>query len=280
MGVLLPWTVLLHIQRSNPGKRVQMQFILLLIFVGSFAIGYLIRLIGGQVEQTLITVAFSLLCFLGLFMSFFDDTPERVILRNWNSLACGNRENLSTSMKGDRENLSTSMKGDRENLSTSMTGNRENLSTSMTDDLYASLLQSADDSASSQVDQLVALFQEEFFLSRSQLLRRYLAILVRWLLAVLSVSVPSFLLCCPDLPPPDRRPVVPSHRSLLASEASGRPLLRPPLTGPRVRRSLCGIPPGAKTTTSRPLAPVLVPCCCLLSRVFPLLQTPSLHSYC
>lgn len=113
MGVLLPWTVLLHIQRSNPGKRVQMQSILLLIFVGSFTIGYLIRLIGGQVEQTLITVAFSLLCFLGLFMSFFDDTPERVILRNWNSLACGNRENLSTSM---------------------------------TDDLYASLLQSADDS--------------------------------------------------------------------------------------------------------------------------------------
>ncbi|KAK8823800.1 hypothetical protein WA538_001092 [Blastocystis sp. DL] len=167
MGVLLPWTVLLHIQRSNPGKRVQMQSILLLIFVGSFTIGYLIRLIGGQVEQTLITVAFSLLCFLGLFMSFFDDTPERVILRNWNSLACGNRENLSTSMKGDRENLSTSM----------------------TDDLYASLLQSADDSASSQVDQLVALFQEEFFLSRSQLLRRYLAILVRWLLAVLSVSI-------------------------------------------------------------------------------------------
>lgn len=247
MGVLLPWTVLLHIQRSNPGKRVQMQSILLLIFVGSFTIGYLIRLIGGQVEQTLITVAFSLLCFLGLFMSFFDDTPERVILRNWNSLACGNRENLSTSM---------------------------------TDDLYASLLQSADDSASSQVDQLVALFQEEFFLSRSQLLRHYLAILVRWLLAVLSVSVPSFLPCCPDLPSPDRRPVVPSHRSLLAPEASGRPLLRPPLTGPRVRRSLCGIPPGAKTTTSRPLAPVLVPCCCLLSRVFPLLQTPSLHSYC
>ena len=260
MGVLLPWTVLLHIQRSNPGKRVQMQFILLLIFVGSFAIGYLIRLIGGQVEQTLITVAFSLLCFLGLFMSFFDDTLERVILRNCN--------------------LSTSMTGDRENLSTSMTGNRENLSTSMTDDLYASLLQSADDSASSQVDQLVALFQEEFFLSRSQLLRRYLAILVRWLLAVLSVSVPSFLLCCPDLPSPDRRPVVPSHRSLLASEASGRPLLRPPLTGSRVRRSLCGIPPGAKTTTSRPLAPVLVPCCCLLSRVFPLLQTPSLHPHC
>lgn len=258
MGVLLPWTVLLHIQRSNPGKRVQMQSILLLIFVGSFTIGYLIRLIGGQVEQTLITVAFSLLCFLGLFMSFFDDTPERVILRNWNSLACGNRENLSTSMKGDRENLSTSM----------------------TDDLYASLLQSADDSASSQVDQLVALFQEEFFLSRSQLLRRYLAILVRWLLAVLSVSVPSFLPCCPDLPSPDRRPVVPSHRSLLAPEASGRPLLRPPLTGPRVRRSLCGIPPGAKTTTSRPLAPVLVPCCCLLSRVFPLLQTPSLHPHC
>ena len=268
MGVLLPWTVLLHIQRSNPGKRVQMQSILLLIFVGSFTIGYLIRLIGGQVEQTLITVAFSLLCFLGLFMSFFDDTPERVILRNWNSLACGNRENLSTSMKGDRENLSTSMKGDRENLSTSMT-----------DDLYASLLQSADDSASSQVDQLVALFQEEFFLSRSQLLRRYLAILVRWLLAVLSVSVPSFLLCCQDLPSPDRRPVVPSHRSLLAPEASGRPLLRPPLTGPRVRRSLCGIPPGAKTTTSRPLAPVLVPCCCLLSRVFPLLQTLSLHPH-
>ena len=280
MGVLLPWTVLLHIQRSNPGKRVQMQFILLLIFVGSFAIGYLIRLIGGQVEQTLITVAFSLLCFLGLFMSFFDDTPERVILRNWNSLACGNRENLSTSMKGDRENLSTSMTGDRENLSTSMKGDRENLSTSMTDDLYASLLQSADDSASSQVDQLVALFQEEFFLSHSQLLRRYLAILVRWLLAVLSVSVPSFLLCCPDLPSPDRRPVVPSHRSLLAPEASGRPLLRPPLTGPRVRRSLCGIPPGAKTTTSRPLAPVLVPCCCLLSRVFPLLQTLSLHPHC
>ena len=279
MGVLLPWTVLLHIQRSNPGKRVQMQSILLLIFVGSFTIGYLIRLIGGQVEQTLITVAFSLLCFLGLFMSFFDDTPERVILRNWNSLACGNRENLSTSMTGDRENLSTSMKGDRENLSTSMTGDHENLSTSMTDDLYASLLQSADDSASSQVDQLVALFQEEFFLSRSQLLRRYLAILVRWLLAVLSVSVPSFLPCCPDLPSPDRRPVVPSHRSLLAPEASGRPLLRPPLTGPRVRRSLCGIPPGAKTTTSRPLAPVLVPCCCLLSRVFPLLQTLSLHPH-
>ena len=268
MGVLLPWTVLLHIQRSNPGKRVQMQSILLLIFVGSFAIGYLIRLIGGQVEQALITVAFSLLCFLGLFMSFFDDTPERVILRNWNSLACGNRENLSTSMTGDRENLSTSM-----------TGDHENLSTSMTDDLYASLLQSADDSASSQVDQLVALFQEEFFLSRSQLLRRYLAILVRWLLAVLSVSVPSFLLCCQDLPSPDRRPVVPSHRSLLAPEASGRPLLRPPLTGPRVRRSLCGIPPGAKTTTSRPLAPVLVPCCCLLSRVFPLLQTLSLHPH-
>ena len=223
IGVLLPWTVLLHVQRSNPGKRVQTHFILLLICVGSFAIGYLIRLIGGLVEQILIVSIFSLLCFLGLFMFFFDDTPERLILRNRSSLAASDPDAPSVSIA---------------------------------DDLYASLLQSADDGTTSSIDQLIALSKEECTLSRSQLLRRYLSVLVRWLLAVLSITVPSPSCFCPDLPSSNHRPVVSTHRSLLASATGGCSLFRPPLACSCFHRSLCRLPPSAATSSlfSHPLS--------------------------
>lgn len=54
---------------------------MLLLCIGGWMIGYLIRLIGGVVERTLISVILCILSTCGLGMGFCRSLPERIIIQ-------------------------------------------------------------------------------------------------------------------------------------------------------------------------------------------------------
>ena len=80
VGCLLSWTYVLHLQQTHLKHRVERVYIVLLLCVSGWVIGYLIRLVGGVVERMVISVFLCILCICGFGMGFCRDLPERIVL--------------------------------------------------------------------------------------------------------------------------------------------------------------------------------------------------------
>ena len=79
MGGLLPWTYSYFIH-SRARYRMESVFIFLLLLLGAWTIGYLIRLIGGPLELSLIHYALLIVNVLGMGVVFAQKEPDRIVL--------------------------------------------------------------------------------------------------------------------------------------------------------------------------------------------------------